>query len=825
MVNELPEGFKIDEPVASSDEVASVGAPPEGFQLDEEKHGSLGQSTLAGVEGLAKGALGPLATLGEKGLTKIGVPGLSPEEQEGRALANPYIHGGAEVVGLAGPALLSAGTSAAARLGLELPEAAGLAMKAASKLSPQAAVIEHLGNAAKYVSGFEEGTTLSKIAASGVKTGAEMAALQASDEASKLINEDPNQSIGTAAINIGLSGLAGGVGGAVLGSVSPLWKSSMEKMGAPKLIDDAKAQYGFRKSVPAGDVPAAVTGELTTRMNEVDKLVDQMSNLKSDSLGRAMPEVNPVNTKKIDSQIQEISSRMTRDIEKAGDNAYLKSSVPKLQQDFQDFLEVVTKPEATFQEKFNAIDDLKRAQQSKSKYNLTAEDSALGAFTKNIARDLRLSLEDQGVWGAAGKVQAEVNSAIKASIDAEKDAAGKFTSKMLGDRVADPTKINTLINQSAKGKAGLKTDIMSNYLKSTENLADKINQIHLDAGLEAPIRLSPTPATNNVLGTKASAGTTLGNWLYDKGLASVVGHLGGEAIGGGLGALVGHPIFGALVGERLLSPAITSIAKPLMENATRSEAFKASLEYAMTVLKGEKVLSNAAKNIFRPGSEVLAKDLLPTKDSRDKLEKSVEHASNFDNAVKIGGGVNHYMPEHGAAAAQTVTRGIQYLKSLKPTQPQMNPLDKPAPIDKMKQQLYDRALDIAQQPLIVLKHVKEGTLQAGDVKAIAAIYPNLLSKIVNKAYDEMAKTMQEGKSIPYKQRLSLSLLMGKPLDSTMTQMGMDSIMKANTQKGSPQQGASGQPKKVSQSTANSMQKTNKMYATPAQARAASRLAG
>jgi hypothetical protein len=58
----------------------------------------------------------------------------------------------------------------------------------------------------------------------------------------------------------------------------------------------------------------------------------------------------------------------------------------------------------------------------------------------------------------------------------------------------------------------------------------------------------------------------------------------------------------------------------------------------------------------------------------------------------------------------------------------------------------------------------------------------------------------------------------------MTQQTMQSIINANAPKGQapqpPQQ--SGTPKKVSQSTASTMEKNNKMYRTPAQARALGR---
>lgn len=774
--------------------------PDNQFQPDEQKYGTPGQQALTAVEGGAKGLLGPIATAGEAYLSQHGVPGLTPEDQAGRQAANPFIHGGAEATTFVGGAL--AGTGEAALLG-------------------------EIGEGARALTGLggEGASTISRIAASGVKTGAEMAALQAGDEVSKSINQDPSQSLGTAAINIGLSGIMGGAGGTVLGAVSPLFKASMEKMGLPKLIDDAKAQYEFRLGLPNGDVQAAIGDELGTRLNEVDNLRTQMGELKGASLARAMPEVTPENTAKIDAQIQGISSQMTTSIEKASDNAYLKGAVPKLVQDFQDFLKVTENPNASYPEKFSAIDSLKRALQEKSNYSLTAEDNALGKFTKGIARDLRLSLEDQKVWGGAAEVQSKVNSAIKSSIDAEKDAAGKFTvkSNVEGGRIVDPTKVNTLVNQSLTGKAGVKTDFIQNYLDHTQKLADTINKIHTEAGLEAPIRLTPTPALDHTLG-RSSPGTTLGNWLYDKGLSSVVGHTAAEITGAGLGSLVGHPMLGAYAGEKVLGHVFTTMAKPLLESASHGAAFKSGMDFVVNVVKGDRILSQAAENFFKSGAEIIPKQLMPNMTSRERLNKSLEYASNPNNLEKVGGSLGHYLPNHATAAASSSAAAVSYFSQLKPKHVQISPLDKPTPSNHFQGSSYNRQLDIAQQPLLVLQHAKNGTLQMQDLKTLNTVYPNLVPKLARSLYENMSKTLSEGKAIPYKQRIGLSMLMGQPIDSTLTQSAMQTIMMANASQ--PElQAPQAKTKRVSSSTSKSMDKVNQMYSTPQQSRESRRNQG
>lgn len=788
--------------------------PDDQFQPDSEKYGSLGQQALTVGEGLGKGLAGPLFTGAERLASAAGVPGISPADQAGREAVNPYLHGGAEAAGFIAPAVASFGATGEARAAIE----------GASALT-QSGVLGKIGEGAAAIAGVggEGASTISKIAAGGIKTGAEMAALQAGDETSKLINQDPNQSLGTAAANIGLAGILGGAAGAGIGAVSPLFKATMEKAGVPRLIDDAKAQYDFRQSLPDGDVPTAITNELSTRLDEAQNMRSQMSELKGDPLARAMPEVTPENTAKIDGQVQDIASSMTKSIEKASDNAYLKGAVPKLAQDFQDFLQVVTDPNATYVDKFDAIDELKRAQQAKGKYNLTAEDTALGTFTKGAARDLRLALEDAKVWGDAANVQAKVNAATKASIDAEKDSLSKFATKSAveGGHVVDPNKVASLVSQSVKGKAGLKTNAINNYLENTQGLADTINKIHTDAGLDAPIRLTPTPALDHTLG-RSSAGTMLGNWLYDKGAAAVAGHVGSEVVGAGLGSLVGHPEMGALIGDRLLGPTFTAIAKPLMESASQSAALKGSIDYVANVVKGGKLLSQAAANLFKSGSEVLSSHLIPDAASRSALEQSLQFASNPNHAMTVGQGLGHYMPDHATAAAAMSQTAVNYFNGLKPKQVQAGPLDKPGPIDKNQLAIYNRQLDIAQQPLLALKYAKSGTLLPQDLKTINTIYPGLGQKMASQAFEEMTKAVAAGHAVPFKQRQSLSMLMGRPLDSNLTQPAMMAVTISNAQKAPLQ--TQGPQRKPSKASASSMEKSASAYQTPEQSRTAARTA-
>ncbi len=168
-------------------ETASVDFTPDDEATKQYKYGSTGQTALAALEGAGQGLAGPLAPLAEKAL------GVDPEGITGRAEANPIAHSAGEAAGLIG--------------GAALPVS-------------QAGVLGEAGAAAAKALGFEG------LAGTAAKVGVESALYTLGDEVSKTINQDPN-SIQTAIMHVGLSGLLGATGGAALGKVSDLWLSKL----------------------------------------------------------------------------------------------------------------------------------------------------------------------------------------------------------------------------------------------------------------------------------------------------------------------------------------------------------------------------------------------------------------------------------------------------------------------------------------------------------------------------------------------------------------------------------------------------------------------
>lgn len=166
--------------------------------LDYTKYSAPDQQAKTFVEGAARaGTFG----LSDKIAQVTGIS--TPEDQLGRSDVNPGDAATGEMAGLLGSTLLPAGGAAGA--------------------------LAEFGNAAK---GGAEALGAGELLGGAAKLGAEGAAYQSGNELSKMFRNDPNQTMQTAAANIGLSALmAPAIGGATAG-LGSLTGGAFKKLGA-----------------------------------------------------------------------------------------------------------------------------------------------------------------------------------------------------------------------------------------------------------------------------------------------------------------------------------------------------------------------------------------------------------------------------------------------------------------------------------------------------------------------------------------------------------------------------------------------------------------
>jgi hypothetical protein len=206
-------------------------------------------------------------------------------------------------------------------------------------------------------------------------------------------------------------------------------------------------------------------------------------------------------------------------------------------------------------------------------------------------------------------------------------------------------------------------------------------------------------------------------------------------------------------------------------NGVNERGFGAAAKFIQASIKGAALVNRATNSVIDGASIVLPSKA--TDKIREDLDKKLKDLqANISPMLGIGSDVAHYMPVHGSAIAETSASAVQYLNSLRPSVQAQSPLDAKPVISKAQQASYNRALDIASQPLLLMKDVKNGMITAADVTHISHIYPGLYKTLVSKMNTAIIDATHNGRVIPYKTRMGISIFMGAPLDSTMNPAGI-----------------------------------------------------
>jgi hypothetical protein len=248
------------------------------------------------------------------------------------------------------------------------------------------------------------------------------------------------------------------------------------------------------------------------------------------------------------------------------------------------------------------------------------------------------------------------------------------------------------------------------------------------------------------------------------------------------------------------------------------EAFKSMVDFIHQTTKGQNITSKAISGLFKSGPIALPRHLVPDLSSREKLDKRVkEMGENPEALADVGGKSTYYLDNHGVAFGETAGRVVSYLNSIRPKVEKTSPLDPELKPNKPAMAEYHKALDIAEQPLLVLQDIKDGTLRPQDVQHLQHMYPNLYQKIATSVHEEIMNHASEEGKVPYKMRLGLSLFLNEPMDSSISQPQIMASQATFQQAPTPQQGQQ-MPPKMGGGKLNALGKMTDLYQTSQQAR-------
>lgn len=753
-------GNTVRVPLAEAGEKSQLGwVPASQKQVDDlhlqEQYGGGGQQIAAGAEAAADALTFGLSSHVERafGATKEGI--------KGRAEADPNAHGAGAVIGTVGPMLVGdeAGALGAVGEGAEAAGAGTLALKTAASISAPSLITK----AGKGVAGVVESalpeatSTLGKLAVKGLSHAAGGAAEGALWSGGHVVHEaalgDPNLTAQSAISEIGLGTLLGGGIGGTLGTLGELAKMA-PGAGTTKLGDKLS---GWLEDFE-GDRNIKATGA-------------NASDIKQALKGMSKEDLNSVSL----------------DARKMG------------------LVDTFTTPSSALEKSGEAMD----ASGQKMGGMLDAADAS-GATPKPI--------ED-----ITARIRKEVLEPLEESTSSHNEAAASSVKKSLakyeerfasmGDESVGFRGLHDLrmdLDTEARGFKGL-LDPTSSATKSAYNdmrriVSDEISKGIDDAGLDsaawkAANREYRVAATINKFADAAQTRAHGNNMVSPTELLSGAA---GLVHGGPLGAAVMGAATG--VARRFASGALGTAAKGIRgfldSGAAEQLAGKTSEAISAARQAGQDTLTAAATSA--PES-VAAMSVLQAANNRvtSKISKAAEalikgdavsihpviagaaaaaHASFESRAAQItslaatpetmlnglqqsSADIHEHAPQTSQALQTAQTRVIQSLSQSMPKPVKTGPLGptiKPSKTDIAK---WNVKYDVAQHPLSVLDKASKGTLTPDAVAFLKASYPALHAHM---AESLMSAAASHRGAVPYRNKAMLSMLVGQPLDGTLS---------------------------------------------------------
>lgn len=744
-------------------------------------------------------------------------------------------------------------------------------------------------------------TVAGRIGTQAAKMAVETAVMAGRSEIDKAWLHDPEQTIGTAAANIGAAGLFGGVLGGGFGAGAELWsatagkklggllermqshsggvdKATQEALGDVKLDAEiagmASSPEGLRTgqqlregaTKAAKDLQAKYAENMTKisdaaaqTVGKAEGAIEELHEVSKAEIGKGVKESLAEILKKEAAPIAEryealhekfsgtaldaadkaaIADKVTAHIAEEGldkgpneealklANKFL-DQLPKQEtvQDLRKYAQGLSDAAPFGSEKYGTgralrsllTDAIDEKVGSIAGEEFRATQAEYGKF-KGLLQELndRLKLGAEGRRGVGSFVKALENSTPEEVINKLKLKGDTELQALLAEKfptVSDAVKAHDLdqLLKKSLDASGKQIDLKKldkairalepehrSALFTSEQLAklDKLSELQR----KLSERLGPSGTAKTIDGWFGNLTAGVGGMMY-----AFMGH---NPL---TGWMAGH--LANLVGREIPDAGRLAMLKFMgSDAAVNAGAFAANIKLADKVLKGERAVSEAVKLTLK-GSAVTSTDGLA--EEREKLKKHLNLVSEQpEKLIDAAGSVGHYSPEHGTEISRAASNIAQYLETLKPPQGKQSPLDPEKPVNKALESKYNRALDIANRPLLVMDAAAKGQLTRQDWQHLQVMYPGLARSLQTKLGNEMLDYVTKGASVPHAVKQSLSIIMQQPMESSMQPQA---ILASQPPINMLPQARAHKPG-IAGSKMTGLQKLPTMYQTPSEAR-------
>lgn len=795
---QLPQGFEevpTQQPATDISGMPVSAELPPGFEVYKEPELTPEEAWKGRAEAVSRGLFTrPGTVLIQKAL------GITPEES---AFREKKLGGEAtayEFGAMALPAIVTLGGSLAAKAGLT-GVATGLAKVATLGEFTQAGLMTKAGQAAVKGTGLTKLSTVKKlgvlparILAPAVAMGVENALFAAADETAKALENNPN-TVAQATYNVGLSGLLGGVFGAGIGTTAALWKTTY----GPKYKEFLKDFSGRVKDHARGEIPAAdaVAAELQTVVDNADEIVGSLAGakgLKQQEIQRILPtETTPEMIAASDDVLKKVDEVLSTAKTDPAVMVAPQSKLRGMEEAATILAGELSNPAITPFERWTALNNYKKTLDRIGTFE-AGHNEAIN-LVKEARRKAMTVLEDTAVWGEAGKRQAEINKAIyewKQKLKYVKNYIGTQVGGKNGYYVVNPDKINTIINQAKKGRGAIKQDVLSDFLDATENLFKTADDVNSRLGFSIDYE-RPTMTAAKAVSEKLSPGMKAADFIYQEALNTASTGAGGY-VGYKLGKMAGVPggeWLGALFGGQALEPMVKKVLpvliKPISSPGVTVKSIRAAGQVVGAVAKGENLAKLAADSLWLKDKPAKSNDKSDPK-HLERLDKQIQQMQrNPQSLIDMNDDVSEALPDHGTALSATAMNAMSYLIEKRPYPKQKMLFDKKAEPTKAQMMDYYRTLEIAENPLVIVKKIKNGSLKSKDLIDFRSMYPGLYEDLAKKIMISYADHVTNGGKVDYNVKKSLSLFGMQALDTSLTPQAIQSAQAVFAKNNVPQQ--------------------------------------
>ncbi len=296
--------------------------------------------------------------------------------------------------------------------------------------------------------------------------------------------------------------------------------------------------------------------------------------------------------------------------------------------------------------------------------------------------------------------------------------------------------------------------------------------------------------------------------------------------------------------QKLAGPASTKIVAPLTFKILSSDSTTGMLDalnHAAKMTKGFNMVGKVVDSLLRPGIAAEVGDYGSEK-NRENLDEHIENGGYDQNVQKQiydqnssepqnyakGGhvqkvdsvmagheeGLAQHYPEQNILLNAAKGRISNYLSSIRPQENTPKLAFDDAPDLTQQKKSYNKALDLANAPLGIMREIKEGTLEPDQVKHFKALHPEMDGLLQRKITERLVKAQTDGEKPAYKIRQALSMYLGTDLSSEMSPA---SIQAAQSTFAVAAQQRQPQPATKSKKSTSSLSKSDQSFLSGPQA--------